>query len=159
MKNTLLHSIVLLILISCNDNSQQSESGTAEYTQAKKIDYEFAEKYITQSADDWAQAIAIGDTLTIDRIMSDDFVGVSSRGEFYDKETLMQESIESANLFKPEVYNVAIRFFGNAAVAQGNETWTKLSDSTSTKSIWTDTWIYHNGEWRIVAAQDLKYEK
>jgi hypothetical protein len=159
MRKTVLHIIILLILISCNNNSEKNESGTTESTQAEKIDYEFAEKYIRQSADDWAQAIAKGDTATIERIMADDFVGVSSRGELYDKKTLIQESIESANLFKPEVYNVTIRFFGNAAVAQGNETWTKISDATSTKSIWTDTWIYRNGKWKIVAAQDLKYKK
>ncbi len=125
----------------------------------EKIDYESAEKYITQSANDWAQAIAIGDTTAIDRIMADDFVGVSSRGELYRKKALMQKSIESANLFKTEVYNVTVRFFGNAAVAQGNETWTKLADSTSTKSIWTDTWIYRDRKWQVVAAQDLKYKK
>ena len=159
MRKTILHIVIVLIIISCNSNSQKTESGTTESNQAEKIDYEFAEKYITKSADDWAQAIAIGDTVTIDRIMADDFVGVSSRGELYDKKTLIKESIESANLFKPEVYNVTIRFFGKAAVAQGNETWTKLSDSTNTKSIWTDTWIYRNGEWKIVAAQDLKYPK
>lgn len=91
--------------------------------------------------------------------MADDFVAVSSRGELYDKKTLIKESIESANLFKPEVYNVTIRFFRKAAVAQGNETLTKLSDSTTSKSIWRDTWIYRNGEWKVVGAQDLKYPK
>ncbi len=159
MRKTVLHIIMLLILISCKNNSENNKSGIKESTQAEKIDYEFAEKYITQSAHDWAQAIAKGDTAIIERIMADDFLGVSSRGELYDKKTLIQESIKSANLFKPEVYNVRIRFFGNAAVAQGNETWTKLSDATSTNSIWTDTWIYRNGKWEIVAAQDLKYEK
>jgi hypothetical protein len=125
----------------------------------EKIDYEYAEMYITQSAGDWAQAISKGDTTTIDRIMADDFRGVSSRGELYDKKTMTQWSIERKNLSKPEVYDVTIRFFGKAAVAQGYETWTRLSDSTSTKSIWTDTWIYRNGKWQIVAAQDHKYKK
>lgn len=125
----------------------------------ERINYEDAEKYITQSADDWAQAIAKGDTTTIDRIMADDFSGVSSRGELYDKKTMMQQSIERKYLSKPEVYDVSVRFFGKAAVAQGYETWTRLSDSISTKSIWTDTWIYRNGKWQIVAAQDHKYKK
>lgn len=125
----------------------------------EKMDYEYAEQYITKSANDWAQAIAIGDTATIARIMADDFVGVSSRGELYDRKKMLQMSIESANLFKAEVYNVSVRFFGEAAVAQGNEKWTKLSDATFTKSIWTDTWVYRDKKWQIVAAQDLKYPK
>ena len=141
LKHILLVVVFNLSLVSCTE----------------KIDYEYAEKYITQSADDWAQAIAKGDTTTIDRIMADDFRGVSSRGELYDKKTMMRESIERKNLSRPEVYDVTIRFFGKAAVAQGYETWTKLSDSTSTRSIWTDTWIYRNGKWQIVAAQDYKF--
>lgn len=89
--------------------------------------------------------------------MADDFVGVSLRGDLYDKPTLIRESIEKANQsYKPNVFNVKIRFYGNVAVAQGNETWTKVSDSSSTTNIWTDTWIYRNGKWQIVAAQDLK---
>jgi ketosteroid isomerase-like protein len=142
-KYILLIAVLNLSLVSCTE----------------KIDYDYAEKYITQSADDWAQAIAKGDTSTIARIMADDFRGVSSRGELYDKKTMIRQSIERKYLSKPEVYDVTIRFFGKAAVAQGYETWTKLSDSTSTKSIWTDTWIYRNGKWQIVAAQDHKYKK
>jgi ketosteroid isomerase-like protein len=159
MKKAILLIIILLVSLSCNDNYQDRNAQKTEPTEKENIDYEFAKEYITKSADDWAQAIAIGDTATIARIMADDFVGVSSRGELYDKKTMIKESLESANLFSPEVYNVSIRFFGKAAVAQGNETWTQLSDSTSIKSIWTDTWIYRNGEWRIVAAQDFKYPK
>lgn len=123
------------------------------------MDYDYAEKYITQSADDWAKAIAIGDTTTIARIMADDFVGISSSGEMYDKETMIEQSLKSPNLFKTEVFDVTVRFYGRAAVAQGYETWTKLSDTTSTKSIWTDTWIYREGKWQIVAAQDYRYDK
>ena len=143
IKYILLIVLLNIIFVSCTE----------------RIDYEDAEKYITQSADDWAQAIAKGDTTAIDRIMADDFRGVSSRGELYDKKTMIQQSFKRKNLSKPEVYDVTVRFFGKAAVAQGYETWTMLSDSTSTKSIWTDTWIYRNGKWQIVAAQDHKYQK
>lgn len=127
---------------------------------SEKIDYEAAHLYILQSAQEWAEAINVGDSLVIDRIMADDFVGVSLRGDLYDKQTLIRESMEKANqYFKPKVFNVKIRFYGNAAVAQGNETWTKLADSTSTTNIWTDTWIYRNKKWQIVAAQDLKLKQ
>lgn len=110
-----------------------------------------------KSSQEWAEAINLGDSLVIDRIMADDFAGVSLRGDIYDKSTLISESIMNANqYYSPRVFNVKVRFYGNAAVAQGNETWTKLSDSTSTTNIWTDTWIYRNKKWQIVAAQDLK---
>ncbi|WP_373520420.1 nuclear transport factor 2 family protein [Aquiflexum sp.] len=127
------------------------------YSCSQKIDYEAANAYILKSAQEWAGAINEGDSLVIDRIVADDFVGVSLRGDLYDKQTLIRESKMKANrYYKPKVFNVTIRFYGEAAVAQGNETWTKKADSTSTTNIWTDTWIYRDKKWQIVAAQDLK---
>ena len=88
--------------------------------------------------------------------MADDFIGMNSKGKTYNKLTLIQQSLESANLYTAEAYNIKIEFYGTTAIAQGGETWTKLSDSTKTNSVWTDTWIYRNNKWEIIAAADLK---
>ena len=133
-----------LTLLSCQEN----------------IDYKAAEDYILKSAQEWAEAINSGDSVVIDRIMADDFIGVSLRGEIYDKPTMIRESKQKANqYYKPKVFNMKIRFYGETAVVHGNEIWTRLSDSTSTTNIWTDTWIYRNKKWEIVAAQDLKLKQ
>ena len=51
---------------------------------------------------------------------------------------------------------VHVRFFGDTAVAQGSETWTKKRGPMRTgRFIWTDTWIKRNGIWQIVNAEDL----
>ena len=132
-------------------------TGFTLFSCSEKMDYEAANVYILKSAQEWAEAINAGDSLVIDKIVADDFVGVSLRGDIYDKQTLIRESKLKANRFyKPKVFNVTIRFYGEAAVAQGNETWTKKADSTSTTNVWTDTWIYRDKKWQIVAAQDLK---
>ena len=123
---------------------------------SQKIDYAEANNFIKTSEKAWAQAIAIGDTSTIKRIMADDFIGMNSKGKTYDKQTLIRESAESANLYTVEAYNIKINFYGTTAIAQGGETWTKLSDSSSTNSVWTDTWVYRNNKWGIIAAADLK---
>ncbi|SMD42757.1 protein of unknown function [Aquiflexum balticum DSM 16537] len=135
-------------------------TGLTLFSCSEKMDYEAANAYILKSAQEWAEAINAGDSLVIDRIVADDFMGVSLRGDLYDKQTLIRESKMKANRFyKPKVFNVTIRFYGEAAVAQGNETWTKKADSTSTTNIWTDTWIYRDKKWQIVAAQDLKLKQ
>ena len=123
---------------------------------SQKIDYTEANNFITTSEKAWAQAIAIGDTSTIISIMADDFIGMNSKGKTYDKQTLIRESAESANLYTVEAYNIKIKFYRTTAIAQGGETWTKLSDSTSTNSVWTDTWVYRNNKWKIIAAADQK---
>ena len=123
---------------------------------SQEIDYTAANNFITTSEKAWAQAIAIGDTSTIISIMADDFIGMNSKGKTYNKQTLIRESAESANLYTVEAYNIKINFYGTTAIAQGGETWTKLSDSTSTNSVWTDTWVYRNNKWKIIAAADQK---
>jgi hypothetical protein len=51
---------------------------------------------------------------------------------------------------------VKVRFFGNAAVAQGVESWVSRDDEPRHgRFVWTDTWIQRNGRWQIVAAEDL----
>jgi len=129
-----------LLLISCSS----------------KIDYDKADRYIVQSEKEWAKAVATGDTSTIKRIVADDFVGINSKGNKYDKSSLIQESLTAPGQFKTEVKNINVRFFGSAAVANGEETWTKIFDSSFTKSVWTDTWIYRNSKWEVVSAQDQK---
>ena len=139
-KNNFLLIFITVFLFSCS----------------QKIDYAEAVNFITTSEKAWAQAIAIGDTSAIKRIMADDFIGMNSKGKTYNKLTLIQQSLESANLYTAEAYNIKIEFYGTTAIAQGGETWTKLSDSTKTNSVWTDTWIYRNNKWEIIAAADLK---
>ena len=39
------------------------------------IDYEKAEQYIKESEKQWAESVASGDTLVIQRILADDFIG------------------------------------------------------------------------------------
>lgn len=48
------------------------------------------------------------------------------------------------------------RFFGNAAVVQGSEAWERRTGTPNRgRFVWTDTWIFRNGKWQIVAAEDL----
>lgn len=142
-KNNFIVAFIVLSFFSCS----------------QKIDYTEAANFITTSEKAWAQAIAIGDTSAIKKIMYDDFVGMNSKGKTYDKQTLIREAVESAHLYTAEAYNIKIKFYGITAIAQGGETWTKLSDSTSTKSVWTDTWVYRNNKWQVIAAMDLKLDQ
>lgn len=139
-RNKLLPALLCLVLCSC----------------AEKIDYEAAKKYIIKSEKEWGPSLAAGDSSVTEHILADDFIGISSKGDEYDKHMLNQETTLETNQFKAEVYDVTVVFYGKAAVARGKETWTRLSDSTSTYSVWTDTWIYRNGKWQLVAAHDQK---
>jgi ketosteroid isomerase-like protein len=116
-----------------------------------------AERYIAESERQWAASVANGDTAVIERILADDFVGVDIDGSHYDKAKAVADTRESPKEFLSNHLNeVKIRFYGDAAVAQGNESWERRSEIPKRgRFVWTDTWIRRNGKWQIVAAEDL----
>jgi ketosteroid isomerase-like protein len=111
--------------------------------------------YIRQAESDWAESVVTNDVSVLERILADDFVGVDIDGSHYSKADAIKDFRTKPSEFVSNHLNeVEIRFYGDAAVAQGNESW-KKKDGTLGKFVWTDTWIRRNGKWQIVAAEDL----
>jgi len=129
------------------DVSNQAEAVPGRPSQAE------TERYIRQSAAEWANVVVTGDLSPLERIIADDYVGVSSRGEVRDKARLMAP-------FKPGDFSasrldyVNIRHFGDTAIAQGAETVTRRDGGADLRLIWTDVWMFRDGKWQIVASQD-----
>ena len=111
--------------------------------------------YIRQAESDWAESVASNAVDVLERILSDDFVGVDIDGSHYSKASAIKDyrSGPSSYVFD-HLDDVEIRFYANAAVAQGSESW-KKKDGTAGRFVWTDTWIKRAGKWQIVAAEDL----
>jgi ketosteroid isomerase-like protein len=111
--------------------------------------------YIRQGESDWAESVVTNDVSVLERILADDFVGVDIDGSHYSKADAIRDFRTHPSEFLTNHLNeVQIRFYGDTAVAQGNERW-KKKDGTPGKFVWTDTWIRRNGKWQIVAAEDL----
>jgi ketosteroid isomerase-like protein len=123
----------------------------------RKDDHREAERYIIESERRWAESVATGDTSTIERILADDFLGVDPKGRFYDKGTMVSDTRNAPKYFLTNHANdIKVRFYGDTAVAQGDETWERRSgDPPRGRFVWTDTWVRRNGKWQIVAAEDL----
>jgi uncharacterized protein (TIGR02246 family) len=124
---------------------------------SSKMDYSKAEQYVKESEKQWAESVASGDTSVIQRILADDFIGVDPDGNQYKKQQMVDDTRSAPKYFlSNHLNNVIIRFYGNTAVAQGDETWVRRSGDPSTaRFVWTDTWVYRNNRWQIVAAEDL----
>jgi hypothetical protein len=139
--------IGICFFVNCNDVQAQSA----------KIDYEKARQYITESEKQWAESVASGDSAVIQRILADDFIGVDTKGNQYNKDHEVHNTAGGPKYFKSNRLNdIKIRFYGNMAVAQGDETWVRYSGEPLTgRFVWTDTWLLRNDKWQIVAAEDL----
>jgi len=92
----------------------------------------------------------------VKRILADDFIGVDPDGQQYRKAEMLADTAKGPQSFASNKINdVVVRFYGNMAIAQGSETWTRKNGEKG-RWVWTDTWLKRNGAWQIVAAEDLK---
>ena len=132
-------------------------NGAAVATAAQRPDQAAAEKYIRESERQWAESVASGDSSVVARILADDFLGVDPEGRQYTKEKMVADTRTAPQYFASNHLNeVKIRFYGNTAVAQGNESWVRRKgEPKHGRFVWTDTWLFRNGKWQIVAAEDL----
>lgn len=105
------------------------------------------------SEEAWAKSVASNDASVMKRIFADDFVWVLD-GKLLEKKAAVEGARAGPGPFvsnKPDC--VHVRFFGDTAVAQGSETWTKKGGKRG-KFVWTDTWVNRRACWQIVNAQD-----
>ena len=99
--------------------------------------------------------MASGDAAVVERILADDFIGVSPEGTHSTKAEMVADTRNAPKEFASNHLNhVKVRFYGDAAVAQGDASWVRR-DGRRGRFVWTDTWIKQRGAWRIVAAEDL----
>jgi len=111
------------------------------------------ERYIVESEHAWAKSVATNDASVVKRILADDFIWVLD-GKVLDKKAAVEGAAAGPGQFlSNEPDYVHVRFFGDTAVAQGSETWTKKGGKRG-KFVWTDTWVKRAGCWQIVNAQD-----
>ena len=123
--------------------------------QCTRNDQKEAERYIAESERQWAESVATGDASIVERILADDFLGVDPKGRLYDKAKMIADTRDAGQYFASNHLNeVKVRFYGDTAIAQGDETWERRNSERG-RFVWTDTWIRRNGRWQIVAAEDL----
>jgi ketosteroid isomerase-like protein len=126
-------------------------AGTA---QSSDIDSQSeAERYIKSSETAWAESVATNDASVVKRILSDDCVWVLD-GEILTKSQAVADAQNGPGDFLSDHLDYAhVRLFGDTAVVQGSETWTRKGGRKG-HFVWIDTWLRRNGKWQIVAAED-----
>lgn len=113
-----------------------------------------AEVEIREIGHAWAQVAVSGDSAVIERIFADDFVGVAPDGAQYTKQQFIDDTKANPQGFTSnELKEMAVRFEGNVAVAQGHETFTR-KDGGRGRFVWTDVLVRRGGKWQLIAAQD-----
>ena len=118
-------------------------------------EYAAAEEYIRDCAKDWAESVVTGDYSRRKIYFAEDFYGTDIRGGRYKKAEKVKETGPSEVYVSNTINDIEVRFFGDTAIAYGDETWVKKNGDTG-RWVWTDVWVFRNGNWQIVAAQDVE---
>lgn len=114
------------------------------------------EAAIREGASAWAGAFTRGDIDLVDRILADDFVGMTKDGTLYDKQTMLGWVRGGPNLTSSDTTVEQVRFFGDIAIATGSDNMVGAApELRRIRSIWTDIWIRRKGQWRVIAAHDM----
>ena len=144
-KSAILLGLLMALFLGATGVIKAREGGQAE-----------AEGYIKSSESQWAEAEVSLDSGVAERILADSFVGVAPDGSHYTKgQEIARMKSAGPDFISNKVTEITVRFYGDAAVAQGRENWVKRNGQKGSY-VWTDTWIRHNAKWQIVAAEDIE---
>ena len=124
---------------------------------AKKMSVEAALK---DNESRWEAAVGKHDMATVEAMVADDFVGVSSKGKVSNRRALLSEmkkdkdTYTSAKTEKLDVhiYGAGVAVVVGAAREKGTDKDGKAFDRTFR---FTDTWLDRNGKWQCVASQAM----
>jgi ketosteroid isomerase-like protein len=108
------------------------------------------ESFIRRSAEQWAA----GDAVAMRRFLAEDYVGVASTGEVRNKARQLELAAEPSPYPITRVDYINFTHHGPLVIAQGAETLTPANGGPDRKLIWTDTWLFRDGRWQVVASQD-----
>jgi hypothetical protein len=111
------------------------------------------EAYIQACETEWAQGAVRDNGRDVARFIADDYHGVSSRGKVVNKAQMTASEApegRSAGLYYAKTHFITPAL----AIVQGEEWWEPKKPGRKHHLIWTDTWLFRDGAWRIVASQD-----
>ncbi len=102
------------------------------------------------------------DLKTIDRIMSDDWVGLDFQGASNTKDQVIANLKSGASTTQSEeLGEMKVRVFGNTAIVTGSdiEQSTYKGRDSSGRYVWTDVFVNRNGSWQAVASESTKVQQ
>jgi hypothetical protein len=150
-------AIMLLTLVAAAAVTVSGQPNTYQCTATGRYDKGDL-KEICRLERAWSQAVASGDTRGPNRALAADYVGIGSSGKRMNKAEMAAQPPRTSKfiIFSDNDY-VHVRFFGNVAVNQGQDT-IRTKDGHTSHLVWTDTWLKRNGKWQIVQSQDAEVE-
>lgn len=157
MKANIIAAAGALALASCAQSGTGNAGANSGAAQAQRPSKAESEAYMRKAEEDWAALAVRRIPGLMERIIADDYVGVSSKGDVRDKakQVALAKEEPDGEFVSSKLDYVNYRHFGDIVFAQGAETVSRKDASKPPlRLIWTDVWMWRDGKWQIVASQD-----
>jgi hypothetical protein len=157
MKTTCTAAAAALALAACSpQRNAQDSNAAANAAAAQRPSDSASEAYMRKAEEDWAALAVRKIPGLMERVLADDYVGVSSKGDVRDKAKQVEvaNAGPSGELVASKLDYVHYRHFGDTVIAQGQESLKRKDRKPDVRLIWNDIWMFRDGKWQIVASQD-----
>jgi hypothetical protein len=152
MKSAVILAGAALALGACSQQAPSSNQQSA--TTAQRPSDAESEAYMRKAEADWAELAVRPIPGLLDRILADDYVAVSSKGDVRDKAAQLKLDPPDPDYRSSKLDYVHYRHFGDTVIAQGGESLQRKDGGPDHSLIWTDVWMWRDGKWQVVASQD-----
>jgi len=160
---TLALAVVSTFLAACTQNAAPVTEPSPVVTASPTADDSAAtEEDIIKFERDWVAAIVNKDVAALERILAEDFVGTSVRGETFRKAQAIEDIKKGAYVVQSmNMDEVSANVYGDAAVAFTSQEEKSAYDGVNSSGHFhfTNTWIKRNGSWQVVASHGSPYAK
>lgn len=155
--NRYICTVAGLALSACSPPGAGNVPGNQAAAAQRPSDKE-AEAYMWKAEEDWAAQAVRPVPGLMERILADDYTGVSSKGDVRTKADQIKDQAEplTGTYVSSKLDYVHYRHFGDTVIAQGQESLKRADGKPDLRLIWNDIWMFRDGKWQIVASQDLK---
>jgi hypothetical protein len=102
---------------------------------------------------DWLRALNEHNRSTLGKILADDFLNSSWKGELRTKRQIIDQT-NNQSTYGQKLTDMTVSFYGNAAIVRGLNIISDASGKIVLRLRFTDVLIYRHRKWQAVSAQE-----
>lgn len=154
---SMMMAVVLLTCFIALIGAQQAHA--ANQKSEKKHD---VKKAVEALEEQWRKAQLAGDVATMDRMLSEDFIGISMTGQLNTKAQQL-ERIRTRKLVitKVQLSDMKVKLVGSVAIVTSRAEVEGMNDGASMKGMYRYTRVYQrlpSGEWKITSFEATRIQ-
>lgn len=122
---------------------------------------EDVEATIAQLERDWVAAIVKKDEATLNRLLADEFAGVSPTAHYYNKDMAIADLTKGTYVVESmDLDDVSVNTYDDVAVsfASQEEKSRYAGEDVSGHYHFTNVWVQRDGRWQAVASHGTRYQ-